>query len=128
MARVLIVEDDATARYALRRVVEMAEHTVAEAADGAAALELLRWCPADVIVTDLVMPEKDGIETIEEVRQRYPDIPILAYTGRIEQAANYLQLARHVGAHRTLQRPFTNEVLLASIDELLKTRKGVASR
>lgn len=91
-------------------------HTVEEARDGEQGIAQYEREPADVVLTDLIMPEKEGIETIMELKRKHPNVKIIAMSGggRVT-AADYLQLAKKLGAIRTLAKPFTNEALRATI-------------
>jgi DNA-binding NarL/FixJ family response regulator len=103
----------------MRRVLEAADHIVADASDGEQAMELHRWYPADVVITDILMPHKDGLELIEELRRSHAPIAVIAYTGRVNQQDELLAAARTLGANLTLTRPFSNEALLDAIRKVL---------
>ena len=81
MPRILIIDDERQIRELLRDILEDAGYDVAEAADGQEAIKIQRGEPADLIITDLIMPEKEGIETIRELKQSYPDVRIIAMSG-----------------------------------------------
>jgi CheY-like chemotaxis protein len=121
MADILLVDDEEQLRELLRFVLEDAGHSVREAVDGNEALESYRHHPADVVVTDIVMPNKEGTETILEFRRRYQDIKIIAMSGggRISPQ-DYLKLAKTFGANITLAKPFTNQDFLAAINAVLE--------
>jgi DNA-binding response OmpR family regulator len=105
--RVLIVEDNDDLRHMLQLWLQADGHEVAVAPDGRAALDLLDHHPADVVVTDLCMPETDGIEVIVELKKRFPQMPIVAVSGWTSAGGmDYLQVAREIGAVRTLKKPF----------------------
>ena len=95
-------------------------YDVAEAADGNAGMK--RFCerPADLVITDLIMPEKEGIETIVELRRRFREVKIIAMSGGgIIEAGDYLGMARGVGAHRVFEKPFGVSEMLNAVRELL---------
>jgi len=119
MARVLVVDDESTMRQMLRQALERRGHTVDEAADGRQALQRLAEHQADLVITDLVMPEMEGIETIQAVRRKFPGIPIVAISGggRLEPE-NYLSMAGQIGANRTFAKPFRLEEILTAVREL----------
>lgn len=119
--RVLIVDDHDDLRSMLCRALEERGHEVHGAQDGAVALKLLDRHSVDVVVTDLVMPEKEGIETIMSVRKQHPHIRILAISGghQTRNATPYLELAARLGAHGTLEKPFTIEELAGKILSVL---------
>jgi DNA-binding response OmpR family regulator len=107
MKRVLVVDDNADLRSMLRLCLEADGFEVEVAANGQLALDLLGQRPADVLVTDLFMPDQDGIETILEVRKRYPQVRIVAMSGWTStEGSDYLRVAREIGALETLRKPF----------------------
>jgi CheY-like chemotaxis protein len=122
MARILVVDDEAPVRKVLRTMLERAGYDVEDAPNGSIALEVLRDYPADVVITDIVMPEKEGIEIIQEMRADYPDIKIIAISGGGQIGPeSYLEMARLLGAHQTLSKPVDGDVLLGAVRELLET-------
>jgi CheY-like chemotaxis protein len=90
---------------------------IREAATGAEVLRLVREGGVDLVITDLIMPEKEGIETIQTLRGESPALPIIAISGSLHP--EYLQMARVLGADATLQKPLTSKDLLAAVFELL---------
>ena len=120
MSRILIVDDDEVLRRMLCQVLVQAGYEVLAAVDGAAALELYRQQPVDLVITDLIMPHKEGIETILELRRLKPDQKILVMSGggRIAPAV-YLALARPLGAAMALAKPFASEEFLEAVAGLL---------
>lgn len=120
MARVLIADDEADVRTLLQRTLELAGHEVRVARDGNQALAALREGPVDVAVVDIYMPGKDGIETIMDIRRRHPDTKIIAITGSEPTTGKaMLHMARKLGAHLALAKPFTLEELLAAMLQVL---------
>ena len=116
MASILLVEDDEQLRSMLRIVLDRAGHEVQEAGNGKEALEIYNRRPTDLIVTDIVMPDKEGLETILEFRRIYPDVKIIAMSGGGRTGAqNYLQLAKKLGADYILTKPFSNQEILDGI-------------
>ena len=105
MAQILVIEDDELHRSLLVSVLAGAGHAVTEAADGKRGLEAAKLNIPDLVVTDLVMPEKEGIETIMELRRQFPEIGIIAMSGA-GHASTYLELASKLGAQATLAKPF----------------------
>lgn len=121
MARVLIADDDLAVRMMLRQILEEAGHEVAEARNGQEAIRLYRQSPAELLITDIVMPEKDGLETIFELRQDFRDLKIIAMSGARRSGVNsYLQMAQQLGAHRVFVKPWDPKRLLEAVDELVK--------
>jgi CheY-like chemotaxis protein len=105
--RILVVDDNDDLRATIQALLQADGFDVAQAADGRAALAELRSRPADVVLTDLVMPDQDGIETIVELKKLYPHLKIVAMSGWTSaQGSDYLQVAREIGAAHTLQKPF----------------------
>jgi len=120
MQRILLVDDDDALRKMLRLNLEMMGYTVAEATNGKEALAAQQSEPADLILTDLVMPEKEGIETIGELRKKYPSAKIIAMSGggRVS-AADYLKVAKMMGANFALAKPFSQQELAAALANIL---------
>jgi CheY-like chemotaxis protein len=118
--RILIVEDDEQVRTMLRQMLEHEGYAVTEAADGRVGLELWREEPADLLITDILMPEQDGIETIREVRQGWPDAKIIAFTGGGKTGMSFLPIAQKLGAQRTLIKPLDRQTLITAVQEVLQ--------
>jgi len=123
MAKILVIDDDELLRGALRAVLEGAGHEVLEAADGNAGLRLQRERAADLLLVDIFMPERDGLEVIKALQSQTPRPKIIALsgggkTGQIE----VLRAAAAFGASRTLLKPFQPRELLTAIRELLEER------
>ncbi len=120
MTRILVMDDDELLRSALRVVLEAAGYEVIEAADGNAGLRLQREQDADLVLVDIFMPERDGLEVIRALRAEIPQPKIIAMsgggqTGQIE----VLEAAAAFGAARTLLKPFQPRQLLKAIRDLL---------
>lgn len=116
MAHILIIEDEQTIRTVIRRALVLAGYEVTEAFDGEDGMELFRESPADLVVTDLQMPRKDGLQVIRELRADFPDVKIIAITGF---APKHLLSAEELGANRTYTKPLDLRDLVESIRELL---------
>ena len=118
---ILLVDDDEAVRSVLRRGLVRAGYEVREAGDGRAALKLLASAPADLVITDLVMPEMEGIEFILALRKTHPKLPVIAMSGggRAVGPDNYLKIARACGAMKILAKPFETEQLLTAMQELI---------
>ena len=116
-----LVDDDEAVRSVLRRGLVRAGYEVREAGEGGAALKLLASAPADLVITDLVMPEMEGIEFILALRKTHPKLPVIAISGggRAVGPDSYLKIARGCGAVKVLVKPFATEQLLATLQELL---------
>jgi DNA-binding response OmpR family regulator len=120
VARILIIDDDDSIRTMLRLTLAHFGHTVIEARSGRDGLDLFRRGGADLVITDIVMPETDGLEVVMDLRRKHPAVKIIAISGGGRgSAADYLHTAELIGAAKVLAKPFSNEVLMAAIDELL---------
>ncbi len=120
MANILIIDDEYQMRDILRQKLERLGHKVMEAADGKVGIKLQEKTPFDLVITDLIMPEKEGIETIKILRHNYPKLKIIAYSGGGRTAPEgFLEMASILGADRTLEKPFDLKEIIAIIDELL---------
>ncbi|MCD6296968.1 MAG: response regulator [Deltaproteobacteria bacterium] len=120
MALILIIDDDTEIREVLRQILERAGYEVMEASDGREGINLYRERQADLIITDIVMPKKDGLETITDLRVEFPGSKIIAISGggRLDPKP-YLELAEGFGADRLLTKPFGHEELLEAVQALL---------
>ncbi|HEV8112316.1 MAG TPA: response regulator [Planctomycetota bacterium] len=120
MSRILVVDDDDAFRAMLRETLERAGHEVHDAPNGAIALEIDQRTPCDVVVIDLVMPEKEGLETILELRRRRSRTKIIAMSGGGSgNPQSNLAIAARLGARRTLTKPFSRGELLLAVDHVL---------
>ncbi len=117
--RIVIADDYPAVRSWIGDVLQAGGHSVEirEAANGAEALRLIREGGVDLLITDLLMPETEGIETIQTLRREAPNVAILAISGSLH--SEYLQAARVLGADATLRKPLTAEDLLAAVANLL---------
>ena len=109
MADILIVDDDEETRVTLGIALRGRGHIVREAADGIAALQMYDERPTELVIMDLIMPGKEGIECIIEIRRRNRPVKIIAISG----AAYNLNVAKKLGAGYTLEKPFTHETIMA---------------
>jgi CheY-like chemotaxis protein len=119
MTRVLVIDDNNDFRNLALQWFRDHAIEAEGAANGVQGLELQRARPADVIVTDIFMPEKEGIETIRDLRREFPDVKIIAVTG-YEPLRNYdlFEVAREAGAVKTFMKPFNFKDLIAAVREL----------
>lgn len=122
MAHILLVDDNDQVRTSLRLTLEQAGYEVEEAADGQEAVRRYRARPADVVITDIVMPKKDGLEAIMEIWRDFPDARIIALSGSesVTDPATNLEYARIFGALRSFTKPVNREELLGAVRELLE--------
>lgn len=118
MKTILIIDDEPQTRTMLKVMLENEGFGVTLASDGNEGIERFRQMPTDLILTDIVMPEKEGVETIVELRKIYPATPIIAMSGGGSIASyDYLDHARLLGANDTLRKPFTRQKLLDTISK-----------
>lgn len=111
--RILVIEDNLDLRDYLRLALETQGYEVLTARNGQEALGYLNGHRVDVVLTDLFMPEMDGIETIATLRKTFPDVRVVAMSGR--PGVDYLAVARELGVNKTLRKPFEIEELLAAL-------------
>ena len=118
--RILIVDDDDQMRSLIGKMLDGTGHDVVVAPDGKAGLGLIDEQPPDVVVTDILMPETDGLELIYTLRRDFPDVKIIAISGCGETGyLNFLSEAEEFGADETLRKPFTRAQLLETIERVL---------
>jgi CheY-like chemotaxis protein len=125
MPHILIIDDDAAIRDVLFEMMQLEEFDATVAENGLKALKLLEQSPFDCIITDIVMPEKEGLETILYVRKTYPDIPIIAISGGARiKPESYLDIATRFGARYVFSKPFERKKLIAAIKSCLEESTG----
>ena len=121
MSRILIIEDEEQTRRMIVEVLQRAGYEVSEARDGVEGLRRYRESPTDLIITDILMPGKEGLETIMELRRDFPRIKIIAMSGGGRTGnLNFLDIAERLGAQRTLQKPFHLQEVLQCVQALLE--------
>jgi DNA-binding response OmpR family regulator len=120
LAKILLIDDDPQILDLLQDVLTEAGHECCCAANGAIGFKALEESPFDLVVTDLIMPVAEGIETIMKIRSTGYHVPILAISGGIPmKATNFLPMAKGLGADRTLTKPFEIAEFMQLVDELL---------
>lgn len=120
MHRVLIIEDDEFVMNMLKQTFERSGYEVGTASNGRIGIQLYRRKPFDVVITDLIMPEMEGIETILNLRKRYPDVKVIAISGGgRNRPDDYLHLAKKLGAMRTFIKPVDRNHLLDAVKQLI---------
>ncbi len=120
MARVLVIDDDQAIRDLLREILRSEGHEVYEASDGDAGVRLFRAHHPDLVVLDMFMPNREGLETMREIRAESPNTRVLAISGAFSQAGyDALSMAEMLGATRTLMKPFGAVKFLETVRELL---------
>ena len=120
MGKILVIDDEDQIRAMLRQALESSGHEVLEAINGKEGVRIYQEQPADLVITDILMPEKEGIETIMVLKQAHPGMPILAISGGGRSGAmDFLDMARALGADEALQKPFRRAELLEAVNRLI---------
>ena len=122
MTRVLIVDDEASIRGLLRQAFEMNSFEVIEASNGEEAVRTFREGGIDLVITDIIMPDKEGLESIMDLKEIDPDVKIIAISGggRLEPHS-YLQMAANFGAKKVFQKPLSISLLIEAAKELTES-------
>lgn len=129
MKQILVIDDDPDQRKLLKMILEDKGYAVIEAPDGRIGLRLFRQQPCPLVITDIFMPEKDGLETILELKKQFPTVKIIAISGGGLKAHSSkeapwvntsLEAAKIFGANHILRKPIKLEHLLKLVDELLR--------
>jgi DNA-binding response OmpR family regulator len=120
MAHILVVDDDPSIQKMLKIFFENKKYKVTVASDGREAVYLQSKEPADIILTDIFMPEQEGLETIREIRDKYPNTKIMAMSGGAFYRApnDYLTIAQKIGAHDIICKPFELKDIYEKITQL----------
>ncbi|HVW20141.1 MAG TPA: response regulator [Opitutaceae bacterium] len=120
LARVLVIDDEENIRTMVQQMLRRAGYDAIAAADGSEGIRLQRERPADLVITDLIMPGQEGLETIMEIRRSFPKTKIIAISGGGHAGVlDFLPIATQLGALRTLPKPFTHQQLLALVKEVI---------
>jgi CheY-like chemotaxis protein len=120
-SRILVVDDEENVRDVTRLLLEMSGHTVVCVEDGHGALREISAHPYDVVITDMLMPEMDGVELVNELKRRHSPLRIIAMSGGGHvPKESYLQIAHLSGAHAVLPKPFNRDQL----EQALRTALG----
>ena len=120
MATILVIDDEPRMLRVMREILELDDHNVIEATSGDQGIAEIVAQPIDLVITDIIMPEKEGIETLGEIKQDYPDLPIIAISGgSLTGAGSYLATAAALGACATLEKPFHSSELRAVVNAAL---------
>jgi CheY-like chemotaxis protein len=119
--KILLIEDNPLNRDVLGRILESAGYEIVQAADGASGIKAFRNDAPDLVVTDIVMPVKDGIATIREILDESPDTKIIAISGgyRFDGRMDLLEAALFEGASEAIQKPFDADELLEATKRLI---------
>jgi len=127
MARIVLIEDDEDLRSVLAETIVRMGHEVFPEADGEAGLQRVRETIPNVVVTDIIMPTKEGVETIIELRRAFPNVAVIAMSGGGRATGeDYLTVARKFGARYTLAKPFTDQELKEALESVLGSRAAAA--
>ncbi len=120
MAKILVIEDDSSFRNVLVQMLARAGYDVRQAGDGNQAVEVCASFQPDLVLTDIIMPDKEGLETIQELLTMHPNLKIIAMSGGGKFGPDsYLPLAQKLGAKASLQKPFMREELISTIEVVL---------
>jgi len=120
MARILVIDDDEQTRDVLKQMLEVEGFDVLEAGDGEEGAKVYTEKRPDLVITDIIMPKKGGLETIIKLKQEYPDIKIFAISGggRVIKA-DFLTIAESIGALKAFEKPFNRAELIKAVKEAL---------
>ncbi|MCF6286635.1 MAG: response regulator [Candidatus Hydrogenedentes bacterium] len=122
MARVLIIDDDYAMRQAIREILEDAGHEIVEAPNGLSGIEMQRKHHVDLVISDIFMPEKEGMSTIRDLCGEFPGLRTIAMSGGnddLSTPGGFIELARRFGARATITKPFKVEEFLAVVNQVL---------
>ncbi len=121
MSKILIIDDDVSIRKLLRAMLEKSKYEVVEAADGEEGVNQFKQCLPDLVITDLIMPGKEGLETIKDIKSIDPDCIIIAISGGgTVDPDMYLKLAKNMGASHVFTKPIDSNLLLSTIAEIIE--------
>jgi CheY-like chemotaxis protein len=127
MAGILVVEDEKDLREMLKISLLRRKHTVFEASNGREALVRFKPSMVDLVITDIIMPEEDGLKVIMQLRELKPSIKIIAISGGGKAGpGNYLSMARALGADEVYPKPFSVNALMLKIDEILEKEQELS--
>lgn len=120
MKRILIIDDDHHILLMIKKMLERAGFEIELASNGNEGLELFKRIQADLVITDIIMPEKEGLETIREMKRLRSDLKIIAMSGGGKISAdNYLNTAKIFGASKVLEKPFSQKTMISAVTDLL---------
>lgn len=123
--KVVIIDDDRLVRETLLSYLENENCETHVAADGDEGIRLVHNCDPDVVVTDILMPNKEGMETITELKKSHPDVRIIAISGQNWSGfSSYLDMASRLGAHAVLSKPFTRREFIDAVLDLNDDASG----
>lgn len=117
--KILVIDDDSALRATIRDILNAAGYQVLEAANGVSGLDLYRQHQPSLVITDILMPEKDGIEAVRELRHINPQVRIIAMSGGTSSKTFFLPAVLEFGAEASLQKPFRRDELLTTVATVL---------
>lgn len=121
MKKILIIDDEPHILLMLKKMLERNGYEIDLAANGNEGLKLFNKNPSSLVITDIIMPEKEGLETIREMRRLQPDLKIIAMSGGGKVSAdNYLEIAKIFGASKVIEKPFTQKEMVSAVNELMQ--------
>ena len=121
MQKILIIDDEPHILLMLKKMLERVGYEIEIATNGVEGIRLFKESGSDLVITDIIMPEKEGLETIREMRRIKSDLKIIAMSGGGKVSAdNYLQIARIFGAAESIAKPFTQEEMVSAVQSLLE--------
>ena len=121
MKQILIIDDEPQIRSMLKKMLEQEGFDIIVASDGKEGMKLFEKDPVDLVITEIIMPEKDGIEVIQALRKDYPDVPIIAMSGGGRNSPDgYLNMEKLLGAQATFEKPINKEELLNTVKKVLE--------
>ncbi len=128
LKRILVIDDEPTALDLVRRILEMNGYEVLVATNGQKGLELFLQHPCDLVITDMVMPVKDGLQTILDLRSHVPDLPVVAISGGgTISKERYLAVAGYLDRVITIAKPFAIEDITQAVKKLLQEKDSGSS-
>lgn len=124
MAKILVIDDELSIAVMLKKMLEKAGHEIEIALNGNEGLNLVEKFQPELLITDIVMPEKEGLELIFDLRKKKPELKIIAISGGGRfQFEGYLTSAKHLGADRVFQKPLDHKELIQAVSDLLNAKK-----
>ncbi len=120
MKKILIIDDEEAIRLMVKRLVEKAGYTAELASNGEEGMMMIDEASFDLVITDIIMPRKEGIEIITAIRKNYPEIRVIAMSGGGRfTSEGYLKSAKILGANRVFTKPFNHREMITAIDDLI---------
>ena len=129
MARILVIDDEEMIRFSIQKILEDAGHQVAEAEDGVDGIEMQKQQHFDLIITDILMPRKEGLETLQEIKSEFPETGVIAISGggRLGNV-DFLSAAELLGADAVLAKPFSEDQILKCVNDCLASTKHLIQK